>query len=672
MTKPLLIEIAVEELPAIPFLKELPNIKNKWQNILKDNSLECEFDFFYTPRRLVFWHREFKIAQEDKVVEQFGAPLKIAYKDGEPTGAAMGFAKKCGVSVDKLDKIDQGRGEVLYYKSEVKGTLAKDLLNTMVNDFMNSLNFGKSMRWGSLKESFIRPIRGLSIVLGDELINGELYGVKSSMDSFAHRMVSYDKFSFSFAGDYFCKIEKNGIILNQASRKEMILSQMDEIQKQNNLIIEKDEDLLDEIVAITEYPTALLGSFDEEFLELPEEVIIGSMKEHQRYFAIYENGKITNKFIVVSNSYTKDFSEIISGNERVLRPRLADAMFFWNNDLKTGLQNEGLKKITFVDGLGSVYDKCEREVKLALLLADMFDVKQKDLLQKAVMMAKSDLMSDMVYEFTDLQGIMGYYYAKIAGEDELVYTAIKEQYLPSGENSELPTTKFSSIVALASKLDTLMGLFSVNMIPTGSRDPFALRRAAAGIVKICIEHKLPLDINSIINNSIKEYNNLNVETLKEFLNDRLLKIYNNVNPSVIKSVIASNESDIYKINQKINALNPIVNSKDFKDVSSTFKRVANIIKDIDVNKELIVDENLFEDTQEKDLYDAYKKVVNKTFNSYEDELKELFALKTQLDNFFEKVFVNHEDEKIKQNRKNTIGLVYQAFKKIADIKEITI
>ena len=672
MTKPLLIEIAVEELPAIPFLKELPNIKNKWQNILKDNSLECEFDFFYTPRRLVFWHREFKIAQEDKVVEQFGAPLKIAYKNGEPTGAAMGFAKKCGVSVDKLDKIDQGRGEVLYYKSEVKGTLAKDLLNTMVNDFMNSLNFGKSMRWGSLKESFIRPIRGLSIVLGDELINGELYGVKSSMDSFAHRMVSYDKFSFCFAGDYFCKIEKNGIILNQASRKEMILSQMDEIQKQNNLIIEKDEDLLDEIVAITEYPTALLGSFDEEFLELPEEVIIGSMKEHQRYFAIYENGKITNKFIVVSNSYTKDFSEIISGNERVLRPRLADAMFFWNNDLKTGLQNEGLKKITFVDGLGSVYDKCEREVKLALLLADMFDVKQKDLLQKAVMMAKSDLMSDMVYEFTDLQGIMGYYYAKIAGEDELVYTAIKEQYLPSGENSELPTTKFSSIVALASKLDTLMGLFSVNMIPTGSRDPFALRRAAAGIVKICIEHKLPLDINSIINNSLKEYNNLNVETLKEFLNDRLLKIYNNVNPSVIKSVIASNESDIYKINQKINALNPIVNSKDFKDVSSTFKRVANIIKDIDVNKELIIDENLFEDTQEKDLYDAYKKVVNKTFNSYEDELKELFALKTQLDNFFEKVFVNHEDEKIKQNRKNTIGLVYQAFKKIADIKEITI
>lgn len=475
MTKPLLIEIAVEELPAIPFLKELPNIKNKWNNILKSNDLLCEFEFFYTPRRLVFWHREFKTAQDDKTVEQLGAPLKIAYKDGEPTGAALGFAKKCGVSIDEISSIDKGRGEVLYYKSEVKGTLSKDLLNNMVNEFMSSLNFGKSMRWASRKDSFIRPIRGLSIVLGDELVSGELYGVKSAMNSFAHRMVSYDKFDISFAGDYFCKIEKNGVILNQKNRKELILKQMEKIQIDNNLEIEKDEDLLAEIVAITEYPTALLGSFDEEFLELPEEVIIGSMKEHQRYFAIYENGKITNKFVVISNAYTTDFSEIIAGNEKVLRPRLADGMFFWNNDLKNGLQNEGLKQITFVEGLGSVYDKCLREEKIALNLADMFDIKEKELISKAIMMAKSDLMTDMVYEFTDLQGLMGYYYAKAANEDEKVCLAIKEQYLPNGEDSELPSTKFSSIISLSAKLDTLMGLFSVNMIPTGSRDPFALR-----------------------------------------------------------------------------------------------------------------------------------------------------------------------------------------------------
>ena len=672
MTKPLLIEIAVEELPAIPFLQELKNIKTKWNAILKQNDLACEFDFFYTPRRLVFWHREFKVAQDDKTIEQFGAPVKIAFKDGKATGAALGFAKKCGVSVENLDKIDQGRGEVLYYKSEVKGSLSKDLLNNMINEFIQNLNFGKSMRWGSLKESFIRPIRGLSIVLGDELVNAELYGVKSQMNSYSHRMVSYDKFDFDFAGDYFCKLEKNGVILNQNTRKELILKQMKDIQNKNNLEIEIDEELLNEIVAITEYPTALLGSFDEEFLELPQEVIIGSMKEHQRYFAIYENDKITNKFIVVSNSYTKDFTHIIKGNEKVLRPRLADAMFFWNNDLKAGLQNEALKKITFVEGLGSVYEKCQREAKIAILLANMFNFEKTELLQKTIMMAKSDLNTDMVYEFTDLQGLMGYYYAKAAKEDDLLCLAIKEQYLPNGENSQLPSNIFSSIVALSNKLDTLMGLFSLNMMPTGSRDPFALRRAALGIVKICIEHKLPLDINSIIQNSLKEYNNLKIDTLLEFFNDRLLKIYDDVNPSVIKAVIASEEKDIYKLNLKINALNPIVNSSSFKDIFSTFKRVANIIKDIDTSKTLQVNENLFEDKEEQELFKAYTKVKNNSYSSYEDELKDLFALKVQLDNFFDKVFVNHENEDIKINRKNTIALVYQAFKKIADIKEITI
>jgi glycyl-tRNA synthetase beta chain len=447
---------------------------------------------------------------------------------------------------------------------------------------------------------------------------------------------------------------------------------MAKIEKDNNLVIEKDEDLLAEIVAITEYPTALLGSFDEEFLELPEEVIIGSMKEHQRYFAIYENGKITNKFVVISNSYTKDFSEIITGNEKVLRPRLADAMFFWNNDLKNGLQNEGLKQITFVEGLGSVYDKSLREEKIALKLADMFDVKEKDLISKAVMMAKSDLMTDMVYEFTDLQGLMGYYYAKAAGEDEKVCLAIKEQYLPDGEDSDLPSSVFSSIISLSAKLDTLMGLFSVNMIPTGSRDPFALRRAAAGIVKICVEHKLPLDLDKLINSSLDLYKNLNVQTLKEFFNDRLIKIYNDVNPSVIKAVLSSGESDIYKISLKINALHNKVNSSDFKEISTTFKRVANIIKDIDTNATLDIDESLFIDQEEKDLYEAYKNVVSKTYNSYDEELTALFSLKPQLDNFFSNVFVNHEDEKIKTNRKNLIGLVYQAFKNIADIKEISI
>lgn len=664
MTKPLLVEIAVEELPAIPFLKELPNIKKKWADILKANDLLCEFDFYYTPRRLVFWHREFKVKQDDKDVEFFGAPINIAFKDGEPTGAAIGFAKKCGVGVDELGKIDQGRGAVLYHKHKVKGSFSSELLNTMSGEFITKLDFGKSMRWGSLEKSFIRPIRGLSIVLGDELVDGELYGVKSSKSSFAHRMVSYDKFDFDFAGDYFCKLDKNGVILYQDERKKLILEQMKELEVENSFKIIIDEDLLDEIVAITEYPTALVGQFDEEFLELPTEVIIGSMKEHQRYFEIFENGKITNKFIVVSNSYTKDFTQIIAGNEKVLRPRLADGMFFYRNDLKNGLSNEGLKKITFVEGLGSLYEKCEREALIAKELAKSFGLNDEDiiLIEKAVMMCKADLLSDMVYEFTDLQGLMGYYYAKIAGEDQKICIAIKEQYLPNGENSDLPSTKFSAIVALANKLDTIAGLFSIGMIPTGSRDPFALRRAASGIVKICIKHKLDLDIKEFFDD----------KTI-EFFNERLFKIYSHINPSVVKAVLLSDGiNDILSVDEKISALNKIVESSDFSTLSTTFKRVANIIKDININANLVVDIKLFQEDTEKILFDKYTKITNTKYFTYDEKIDAFVSLKPELDSFFEKVFINHKDEKIRTNRKNLIGNIYKLFKTIADIKEVSI
>ncbi len=674
MIKPLLVEILVEELPAIPFLKELPNIEKKWSDILEENSLLCEFNFYYTPRRLVFWHREFPVAQEDKEQELWGAPVAIAYKDGNPTGAAHGFAKKCGVSVEELETASRNGAEFLYFKQTVKGKQSNELLNDMVNEFISKLNFGKSMRWGSRTDSFIRPIRGLSIVLGEDLVEGELYGVKSTKSSAAHRMVSYEPFSFDFAGDYFCKLDKHGVVLYPNERRTTILSQMDTIEKENNITIERDEELLDEVVAITEYPTALLGTFDEEFLELPEEVIIGSMKEHQRYFAVYKDGKITNKFIVVSNSFTKDFSHIIAGNEKVLRPRLSDGMFFWKNDIKNGLQNEGLKKVSFVEGLGSIYDKCEREASIAELIASQFDMDEdKALLTEAVMISKADLLTDMVYEFTDLQGTMGYYYAKKEGRDELVCTALKEQYLPDGEESETPSNTFSCVVALSNKLDNLMGLFSVGMIPTGSRDPFALRRAALGLFRIAIEHKLHIDIESIIDNSMKVYPTLDKAQLLEFLNERLYKLYSDVNPSVIKAVLNSDgQKDLFSISLKIEALNPIANSSDFKSISDTFKRVANIVKDLDTNEKLSVDTTLFEEEAEKVLYEKYNKVSTKVYTTFDEQLDGLFSLKPELDNFFDNVFVNHEDEKIKTNRKNLIGVVYNSFKEIADIKEITI
>jgi glycyl-tRNA synthetase beta chain len=671
MIKPLLIEIGVEELPAVPFLKELPNIEKIWTDILEQNKLLCGFNFYYTPRRFVFWHREFPISQEDSTQEFFGAPVAIAYKDGIATPAANGFAKKCGVELEELQTITKNGNEVLYYKKEIKGQDSKDLLEDMVNQFISKLNFGKSMRWASRSDSFIRPIRNLSIVLGDQLVQAELFGVQSKKSAFAHRMVSYEPFEFDFAGDYFCKLDKNGVILYQDERRSIILDQMKKIENQHDIKIDIDEDLLDEIVAITEYPTALLGSFDEEFLTLPQEVIVNSMKEHQRYFAVFKDGKIQNKFIVVSNAKTDDFSLIVSGNEKVLRPRLADAMFFYKNDLKNGLSNEGLKNILFLKGLGTVYDKSLREAKIAQYLADIYNIQDKELLEKTVMLSKADLMSEMVYEFTELQGLMGYYYAKAAGEDEKLYTAIKEQYLPDGENSEVPSSTFSSIVALSAKLDSLFALFSVGKIPTGSKDPFALRRAAAGIVRISRENNLPLNFEKIMNDLSYLYDNLDQNKVMEFFTERLYQIFN-INSSVVKAVLNSGEKDILELSKKLDALAPIVQSSQYKDMSSTFKRVANIIKDIDINNHLSVDENLFEQDEEKELYKAYKDVVNKDYPSYDEQLDALFALKPKLDAFFDNVFVNHEDEKIKTNRKNLIGLIYQAFRQIADIKEITI
>ena len=671
MTKPLLIEIGVEELPAIPFLKELPNIQKKWNDILEEYKLSTNFEFFYTPRRLVLWHNDFCVAQEDSVVEQYGAPVAIAYKDGVPTNAAHGFAKKCGVTLDEISTAQKPNGEVLYFKKEVKGTQVSQLLNEMINKFMKSLNFGKSMRWGSRSDSFIRPIRSLSMVLGAELIEGELFGVKSNKLSFAHRMVSYEPFTFNEAGEYFDLLKENGVNLYPDNRKELILNQMKEIEISNNISIEIDEELLEEVVAITEYPTALLGKFDEEFLELPEEVIVTSMKEHQRYFAVYKNGKLTNNFIVVSNSNTNDFTHIIEGNEKVLRPRLADGMFFYKNDLSNGLNNEGLKNIVFVEGLGSMYDKCEREVKIASYLSDIYNVNEKDLLQKTVMLAKADLLSEMVYEFTELQGLMGYYYAKLANEDKLLCTALKEQYLPDGEDSNLPSNKFSAIVALAYKIDNLMGLFSAGKIPSGSKDPFGLRRAAAGIVKIAIEHKIEFNLSNIIDELAHHYPNLDKKQLINFFNERLFKIFD-VNPSVLKAVLGSGEQDIFKVSQKLCALNPIVLGDDFKEYSSTFKRVANIIKDIDTNLQLNINSDLFEEDAETNLYNRYVETTSRNFATYDEELDALFSLKPELDDFFDNVFVNHENVNIKTNRKNLIGLTYQAFKKIADIKEITI
>jgi glycyl-tRNA synthetase beta chain len=670
MKKPLLIEIGVEELPAVPFLKELPFIHNKWQEILKKYSLLCEFEFFYTPRRLVLWHKEALLKQEDSIVEMFGAPIEIAYKDGKPTPAALGFAKKCGVDISEISKTEKNGKEILYFKKEQKGSDAKELLDDMLEEFLKSLNFGKSMRWGDRSEQFIRPIRWITVMYDKDVIDLELYGVKSQNLSYPHRSISYEPFAHDGSEDYFSKLDKAGVILYPNERKKIILEQFREIESKHSCKIEVDGELLDEIVAITENPKALFGEFDESFLKLPSEVIITSMKEHQRYFPVFKDNKLSNHFIVVSNSICDDFSEVVKGNEKVLRARLSDGLFFFENDLKNGLSTDALKNITFMQGGGTVYDKSKREAQIAKYLQKRYDIKDGELLQKTVLLAKADLLTDMVYEFTELQGLMGYYYAKAANEDDRLCIALKEQYLPDGEDSKLPSSDFSAVVALSLKLDSLLKLFEMGNIPTGTKDPFALRRAVIGVIKIVLDRNFEFDIDKDLKNLSKNYENLDHKKLESFFIDRINQ-YFKVNPSLIQAVLQSGERDIVRIDKKIKALDSIVSKSDFKSLSSTFKRVANIIKDMDLEKKSI-DSSLFSEDAEKSLYKSYKSVIERDYDSYEDRLEALFLLKDDIDNFFDKVMVNVDDESIKANRKNLIQSIYLSFREIADIKEISV
>jgi len=682
MTQPLLIEIGVEELPAIPLLKIVKNIENTWKKLLDEYKLSSDFSFVYTPRRLVLRHEAMPLKQEDSTVELMGPPVAAAFKDGEPTPAALGFARKCGVDLSQLGRAQKGKTEVLYFKKEEKGAETAVLLQEMIEKWIASMAFGKMMRWGDRSDEFIRPVRWLQVRLGEISVPVELFGVQSNTKTYVHRMVTYDAVEVPAIDVYENVLKEGAVMLEPKAREALILEQFDVLEEEYGIVIERDSALLAEVVAITENPKALVGNFDELFLELPPEVIITSMKEHQRYFPVFENGKIANKFVVVSNAYTDDYSKVIAGNERVLKPRLSDGLFFYRNDLKNGLTTDGLEKVQFIDGLGTLADKIKREKHIALrLLALYMDRLEEEtgksaaelekLMDRAVELAKADLMSEMVYEFTELQGLMGYYYAKALGEDPLVYNAIKEQYMPVGEGAELPSSLFSSIVAMSIKLDTLLGLFSVGKIPTGSKDPFALRRAVNGIVRIVTDNDVPFHIDDMLELLKGEYTDFDTEVLKAFIIERINKSLD-ANPSVIAAVLASGELDINEIAKKVVALNEIVADEAFKEQFTTFKRVANISKDVDLEGDLSIDVSLFKEEAEIVLYTAYEKVINQDYPDYKTRLEALFGLKRELDQYFDDVLVNAEEEDLKYNRLHMIASIYKTFRDIADIKEITV
>ncbi|GAA7415576.1 glycine--tRNA ligase subunit beta [Helicobacter pylori] len=695
----LLVEILVEELPAQALLNEYKEMTKKLHALFQKRALEVgTIEVFYTPRRLCLFVKGFPLLTQETKEEFFGPPVKIACNHQDKTQGlnelGLGFYQKLGLKDHQhFQTAFKNNKEVLYHAKIHAKEPTKDLIMPIVLEFLEGLNFGKSMRWGNVEKSFIRPIHNICVLFNGENFNGievKEYGFKTKQATKAHRQEGFDFIQVDSPKAYFEVLEKNHVILDPKKREAKILQEIKELETKHRIIVEIDRDLLDEVVAITEYPSALLGEFDKAFLKLPSEIITTSMKENQRYFAAFnqksqESPTLHNGFIVVSNAINKDKQKIIAGNQKVLKARLSDAVFFYENDLKKPLDNAPLESVVFVQGLGTLKDKMERESTIAQYLTQKYISslnmpleKALELVKRAVQIAKADLLSEVVYEFSELQGIMGYYYALKQNENELVALSLKEQYLPTSENAPLPSSVFSSIVALSLKLDSLFSLFSVGKIPSGSKDPFALRRLSFGLLKIIVHYGLEFDLKADLKNLFEKvavYQSFDLEILEKFLLER----FNNLidcNPSIIRSVLNTNERDIVKIIQKVKALKRFLddpkNTQKKELLFSTFKRLANINKDRNPNESSEFFTSLFKESQEHALFEAFNAIKTSAFEGLDSKIEAYFGLHAPLEEYFKSVLVMDKDIEIQKNRKNFLWGVYQSFLEIGDIKEIAI
>ncbi len=695
----LLVEILVEELPAQALLNEYKEMPKKLHALFNKRALEVgNIEIFYTPRRLCLLIKDFPLLTQETKEEFFGPPVKIACNHQDKTqglnALGLGFYQKLGLKDHQhFQTAFKNNNEVLYHAKIHEKEPTKDLIMPIVLEFLEGLNFGKSMRWGSVEKSFIRPIHNICVLFNGENFNDieiKEYGFKTKQATKAHRQEGFDFIQVDSPKAYFEVLEKNHVILDPKKREAKILQEIKELETKHNIIVEIDRDLLDEVVAITEYPSALLGEFDKAFLKLPNEIIITSMKENQRYFAAFnqksqESPTLHNGFIVVINAISKDKQKIIAGNQKVLKARLSDAVFFYENDLTKPLDNAPLESVVFVQGLGTLKDKMEREAIIAQYLTQKYASflnmpleKALELVGRAVRIAKADLLSEVVYEFSELQGIMGYYYALKQNENELVALSVKEQYLPASENAPLPSSVFSAIVALSLKLDSLFSLFSVGKIPSGSKDPFALRRLSFGLLKIVAHYGLEFDLKADLKNLFEKvgvYQSFDLEVLEKFLLER----FNNLidcNPSIIRSVLNTNERDIVKIIQKVKALKRFLddpkNAQKKELLFSAFKRLANINKDRNPNESSEFSISLFKELQEHALFEAFNTIKTSVFESLDSKIEAYFGLHAPLEEYFKSVLVMDKDIEIQKNRKNFLWGVYQSFLEIGDIKEIAI
>ncbi|MDP2570447.1 glycine--tRNA ligase subunit beta [Photobacterium damselae subsp. piscicida] len=678
-----LIELGTEELPPKALRTLAEAFAANFEAELKAADLAHNgIEWFAAPRRLALKVNALAENQPDKIVEKRGPAIASAFDaDGNPTKAAQGWARGNGITVEQAERLVTDKGEWLLFKQEVKGQEAKALLPELAANALAKLPIPKPMRWGDKETQFIRPVKTLTMLLGDELVEGTILGVDSARTIRGHRFMGESEFTIDNADQYPAILEERGkVMADYEARKAIIVADAQKAAQEVGGIADLDDELVEEVTSLVEWPVVLTASFEEKFLAVPAEALVYTMKGDQKYFPVYDaEGNLVPKFIFVSNLISKDPSQIIAGNEKVVRPRLADAEFFFNTDRKRPLIDclPQLETAIFQQKLGTIKDKTDCITELAGFIAAKIDA-DVDNAKRAGLLSKCDLMTSMVFEFTDTQGVMGMHYARHDGEAEEVALALNEQYMPRFAGDELPSTGVSAAVAMADKLDTLVGIFGIGQAPKGS-DPFALRRAALGVLRIIVEKGYNLDLVELVAKAHELYgdklSNDNVESdVIEFMLGRFRAWYQDEGFSVdvIQAVLALHPTKPADFDQRVKAVSHFRELDAAESLAAANKRVGNILAKFDGELPAQWDNALLVEDAEKTLaadIAAMQATLEPAFaaGNYQQALTELASLREPVDAFFDNVMVMADDEKLKVNRLTMLNALRNMFLQVADI-----
>ena len=685
MSAELFLELGTEEIPAGFIPRALEDMENLLRQELEQARIaHGEICTFATPRRLAISVADVSSVQQRQELELTGPPARIAYDDqGQPTKAAIGFARTNGVDVTDLKRVQTEKGEYLGISKVIEGGNTADYLPEILTRVINRISFKKSMRWKDLDVRFARPVHWIVALFGGKVVPVCYGDLHSGCMSRGHRFMAANEFSVSGVADYLEKTRQHHVIVDISERRNLIEQQLQRLADQLGGSINPDDDLLQEVTFLVESPQALAGSIEAGFLRLPPELLITSMREHQRYFTLIdEQGKLLPHFITVANTHATDPGVVVAGNERVLKARLADAMFFWSEDQKLPLESrlEALKKVVYQAKLGTSYEKVERFSKLAAGLAEQFAPELLAFTQRAALLAKCDLETGMVYEFPELQGIMGREYALLEGEDPRVATAIYEHYLPTQAGGVLPGDDVGAFVSIADKIDTICGCFAVGLIPSGTADPYALRRNAIGILSIILDRGYALSIPDLVSRSIllleekRQRPAADIESdVVTFIRLRLVnQLAQHYPADVVDAVLSASFAEPVDALARIKALSALRQRADFELLSVAFKRVGNIVKQREGHT---VNADLLTENCEKDLYQQLQQVNNEVVvavakRDYVGALESVARLRTPIDTFFDDVMVMVDDEEIRNNRLALLTSIHDLFKEIADFSRL--